>query len=81
MIKLTLYSGSDIIVNSDLIEFVEKTPDTLISLTTGKKVMVKESVEDVINKTISYKQLTANGRESVGAMSVDLSHTSSKELQ
>ena len=38
------------ILNADLIEFIERTPDTLISLITGKKVMVKESVEDVIRQ-------------------------------
>ena len=57
MIKLTLYNNSDVIVNADLIECVEHTPDTLISLTTGKKVMVKESVEDVISKVVAYRRL------------------------
>ena len=57
MVKLTLYNDADIVVNADLIESVERTPDTLISLTTGKKVMVKESVEDVIGKVIAYRRL------------------------
>ena len=59
MIKLTLYNDADVIVNADLIESVERTPDTLISLTTGKKVMVKESVEDVISKVIAYRRIIA----------------------
>jgi len=63
MIKLTLYNEADIVVNADMIECVERTPDTLISLTTGKKVMVKESVEDVIGKVIAYRRLISrNGR-------------------
>ena len=63
MIKLTLYNDADVIVNADLIELVERTPDTLVTLTTGKKVMVKESVEDVISKVISYRRLlTKNHR-------------------
>ena len=63
MIKLTLYNDADVIINADLIEFVERTPDTLVSLTTGKKVMVKESVEDVIGKVVSYRRLlTKNQR-------------------
>ena len=57
MIKLTLFNDADVIVNADLIECVERTPDTLISLTTGKKIMVKESVEDVINKVVTYRRL------------------------
>jgi len=56
MIKLTLYNDSDIVVNADLIESVERTPDTLISLTTGKKVMVKESVEQVINEVVAFRR-------------------------
>ena len=57
MIKLTLFNDSDIILNADMIEFVEHTPDTLISLTTGKKIMVKESVEDVISRIVTYQRL------------------------
>lgn len=63
MIKLTLYNDADIVVNADIIESVERTPDTLISLATGKKVMVKESVEDVIGKVIAYRRvISKNGR-------------------
>ncbi len=57
MIRLTLYNDSDIVVNADMIESVERTPDTLISLTTGKKVMVRESVDDVISKVVNYQQM------------------------
>ncbi len=56
MIRLTLYNDADIVVNADMIESVERTPDTLISLTTGKKVMVKESVEDVVSKVVAYRR-------------------------
>ncbi len=66
MIKLTLYNDSDVIVNADLIEFVERTPDTLVSLTTGKKVMVKESVEDVIGKVVAYRRLIARNHRLFG---------------
>jgi len=66
MIKLTLYNDSDVIVNADLIEFVERTPDTLVTLTTGKKVMVKESVEDVIGKVIAYRRLISKSRRLFG---------------
>lgn len=57
MIKLTLYNDTDVVVNAELIESVERTPDTLISLVTGKKLMVKESVEDVISKVLFYRRL------------------------
>ena len=42
-------------VNADLIEFVESTPDTLISLTTGRKIMVLEELDDVVRKAVSYR--------------------------
>ena len=66
MIKLTLYNDADVIVNADLIELVERTPDTLVTLTTGKKVMVKESVEDVIRKVISFRRLVAKNQRLFG---------------
>lgn len=55
MIKLTKLSNDKIYVNEILIEFIEETPDTVITLTTGKKIIVKESVEVVINEIIEYQ--------------------------
>ncbi len=56
MISLSRLNDSKIVINSELIEFVESIPDTIITLTTGQKIMVKESVEDVVNKVIEYKR-------------------------
>jgi flagellar protein FlbD len=67
MIKLTLYNDADVIVNADLIESVERTPDTLITLTTGKKLMVRESVDDVITKVVFYKRLLSKNHRMFGA--------------
>jgi flagellar protein FlbD len=55
MIKVTKLNGQETIVNADLIEFVEATPDTLISLTTGRKVMVLESLEEVVSRAVRYR--------------------------
>jgi flagellar protein FlbD len=57
LITLTLFDNKRIVLNADLIEFVEGTPDTLISLTDGKKVMVKETVEEVVDCVVAYKRL------------------------
>jgi flagellar protein FlbD len=57
MIKLTQLNGHPIVVNSDLIEFVESIPDTLVSLTTGKKIMVRESDDEVVRLTAAYRRL------------------------
>ncbi|MDD6572123.1 MAG: flagellar FlbD family protein [Thermoflexaceae bacterium] len=56
MVDLTRLNGSRIMINSDLIETVEETPDTVITLTTGRKFLVKESRQDVKNLVISYKR-------------------------
>ena len=55
MIDLRLINGTHIVLNSDLIEFIEATPDTVISLSTGKKLMVKESVDEVVEKIVRFR--------------------------
>ena len=56
MIKVTRLNGEPIYINSDLIEFIETTPDTIITLTTGKKVIVKENIEYVIQHIVDYNK-------------------------
>ena len=55
MIDVTRMNGSLLTVNNHLIEMVEETPDTVITLTTGKKIIVKESRQEVKNLVLSYK--------------------------
>lgn len=55
MIKVTRFNGKVFYVNSDLIEYIESTPDTVITTTTGKKIVISESVEEVIDKIIEFK--------------------------
>ena len=56
MVELTRLNGTKILVNDQLIEVVEETPDTVISLVTGKKIIVKESRQDVKNLVKSYRK-------------------------
>lgn len=56
MIEVTKLNGNKILVNSDLIETVEETPDTVLSLTTGKKLLVKESRQEVKNLVKSFRR-------------------------
>ncbi len=58
MIKVTRLNDAQLVINADLIEFVEAIPDTIISLTTGKKIMVKESIDDVIESVARFKRLS-----------------------
>ena len=61
MIELTKISGTKVLVNPDLIELVEETPDTVISFTTGRKIIVKESRQEIKNLVKLYrKEIFAN---------------------
>jgi Uncharacterized protein, possibly involved in motility len=55
MIRLTKLSKAPFVLNCELIEVFESTPDTVITLTNGKKYVVCESVDEVIEKVIQYK--------------------------
>ena len=58
MIQLTRLNRSAIVLNAIYIERLESTPDTLVTLTTGKKVHVLETVEEVMDKvTVYYRKL------------------------
>lgn len=56
MISLTRINGTLIVLNADLIESVETSPDTIVSLTNGHKYLVKDSVDEVITKVKEYKK-------------------------
>jgi flagellar protein FlbD len=54
VIELTRFNGERFVLNADLIEMVEATPDTVIRLLNGKKLLVKESVEQVVLLALEY---------------------------
>lgn len=56
MIRLSKFKGKDIYINSDLIESIEEIPDTMLTLVTGKKIVVEEDVEAVIEKIIKFRK-------------------------
>ena len=60
MIRLTRINRAPLVLNSDLIEHVEATPDTVIALTNGQKLVVMESADEVIQKVIEFRRLIAN---------------------
>jgi flagellar protein FlbD len=59
MIKVTRLNGTELVINADLIEFVEAIPDTIVSLVTGKKIMIRESTDAVIDKAAEFKRLSS----------------------
>ncbi len=60
MIHLTRLNHVPLIVNADLIEHVEVTPDTVVALTGGQKFMVLESAEEVVDKVIEFRRAILN---------------------
>lgn len=56
MIELTRLNGKSFILNAELIEMVDSTPDTVITLTNDKKLVVLENKNEVMKKVIQYKK-------------------------
>jgi flagellar protein FlbD len=61
MIRLTRLNNQPLRVNSDLIKFVEQSPDTLITLITGEKIVVRESAEEVLARIIEFRRSVLQG--------------------
>ena len=61
MIDVTKMNGLEFTINADLIEIIEEVPDTIITLTTGKKIMVKESRLQIKNLVKRYKRVVFTG--------------------
>lgn len=59
MIKVTRLNGTEFWVNQDHIQFIERTPETMLSLNDGKKVAVKQTPEEVIAEVLQFRHLAA----------------------
>lgn len=55
MIQLTRLNNQPITVNSDLIKFVEQAPDTVITLVTGEKLVVRETVAEICERIVKFR--------------------------
>lgn len=56
MIEVTRLKGKKMVVNAELIEMIEETPDTVITLTSGKKFVVSEPADEIVKLVIDYKR-------------------------
>ena len=56
MVEVTRLNGQIMVVNSDLIEIIEAKPDTIVSLTTGKKLLIRESVTELVQRLFDYRR-------------------------
>ncbi len=61
MIYVTRLNHKPLVINSDLIEQIEMTPDTVISLTTGEKIMVLETSDELVENVVHFRQSIAAG--------------------
>jgi flagellar protein FlbD len=59
MIQLTKINGHQIVLNADMIEYIEETPDTVITLTNNDKVIVKDRMTEIIGKVVRYRRILA----------------------
>lgn len=61
MIQLTRLNNSPLIVNSDLIKFVEQSPDTVLTLINGEKILVRERAEKVVERIVQFRRAVLQG--------------------
>ena len=57
MIELTRLNNQPLLVNADLIKLVEQAPDTVITLVTGEKLVVRENSKEVVQRVIEFRRL------------------------
>jgi flagellar protein FlbD len=65
MIQLTRLNNSPLIVNSDLVKFVEQSPDTVITLVNGEKILVREKADEVLNRIVEYRRSVLQGTAAI----------------
>ncbi len=56
MVRLTRLNHAPLVLNSDLIEHIDSTPDTVITLTTGQILRVRESAEEVVERIVEFRR-------------------------
>jgi flagellar protein FlbD len=56
MIKLTRLGGEQFVLNADLIRYIEARPDTFVTLTSGERLVVIESLDEVMRRAVAYQQ-------------------------
>ena len=56
MIKLTQLGGEPFVLNADLIRYVESCPDTYITLVSGDRIVVKETMDEAVERSLKYQQ-------------------------
>jgi flagellar protein FlbD len=83
MIELTRLNGSRLIVNCDLIKYAEASPDTMLTLITGEKLVVLEPSDEILLRTLAYRArvLAAAWPEASSSLSAKSAHDAQKALR
>jgi flagellar protein FlbD len=76
MIKLTQLGGEAFLLNAELIKYVETRPDTIVTLTSGERLLVRESMEEVLRRAIEYQRSKTLFPGTDGSHSWTLRHSS-----
>lgn len=79
MIHLTRINRVPIVLNADLIEHVEATPDTVVSLTTGQKILVLESPQDIVDRVVQFRRSVLGVPSIVGRSHTDVRRPAGSE--
>lgn len=61
MIVVTRLDGSSMLLNADMIEWIEQTPDTLIGLANGERFLVRDTPDELLGRVVEYKRSIAAG--------------------
>jgi flagellar protein FlbD len=56
LIKLRRLDGTEVVINMDLVEYLEATPDTVVSFASGHKMVVRDTIDEVIEKVIAFRR-------------------------
>jgi flagellar protein FlbD len=81
MIQLTRLNNHPLIVNSDLIKFIENAPDTVLTLVTGEKIVVLESSDKVLERIVEFRRSILSGMGVQPASSGDSDAASARQAQ
>lgn len=65
MIHLTRINHVPLVLNSDLIEHIETTPDTVVTLSTGQKIRVLESPDEIIKRVVAFRRSVIGGNDCI----------------
>jgi flagellar protein FlbD len=71
MVQVTRINHVPLVLNSDLIEHIETTPDTVITLLNGQKIMVLESAEEIVTRVVHFRRRIMPGAADTGGAGLE----------